>query len=90
MKRILDRTDFPGDRDWRVVCVFSNMFFPPRLSLLLPKDGNSLPDPLNDPPPPLPVLQLHLVAAASSSEADEYSTGDYVEALNYMDFQVWL
>ncbi len=56
----------------------------PRLSLLLPKDGNNLPDPLNDPPPPLPVLQLHLVAAASSSEADEYAVGDYVEALNYM------
>jgi hypothetical protein len=38
-------------------------------------DGNNLPDPLNDVPPPLPVLQLHLVAAAASSEADEYAVG---------------
>ncbi len=58
----------------------------PRLSLLLPKDGNNLPDPLTDAPPPLPVLQMHLVAAGSS-EADEYAVGDYVEALNYMDFE---
>lgn len=68
--------------------MFSLLKSPKRLSLLLPKDGNNLPDPLNDPPPPLPVLQLHLVAAAASPEADEYATGDYVEALNYMDFQV--
>ncbi len=59
----------------------------PRLSLLLPKDGNNLPDPLTDPPPPLPVLQMHLVATGASSEADEYAVGDYVEALNYMDFE---
>jgi hypothetical protein len=57
----------------------------PRLSLLLPKDGNNLPDPLTDAPPPLPALQVHLVAAGSTD--DEYSIGDYVEALNYMDFE---
>ena len=57
----------------------------PRLSLLLPKDGNNLPAPLDTPPPPLPALQMHLVAAGSTD--DEYSIGDYVEALNYMDFE---
>lgn len=59
----------------------------PKLSLLLPKDVNNLPDPLTEPPPPLPVLQLNLVAGDSSSESDDYAVGEYVEALNYMDFE---